>query len=68
MSPYASSRRHRLEQGLTDNWPKRVEAVGATLGPEYGAWAMFDEWLPLNEGLLRRMPEAATPTAGTPAA
>ncbi len=46
-----------------------VESVRATLEPEYGAWLMFDEWLPLNvEGLLRIWSEAATPTAGTPTA
>ena len=56
------------EQGLEDNSPGMLEAVRAALEPEYGAWAMFDEWLPLNvEGLLRIWSEAATPASGTPA-
>jgi glyoxylase-like metal-dependent hydrolase (beta-lactamase superfamily II) len=40
--------------GLADNSPEMVEAVRAELEPEYGDWANFEEWLPLNiEGLLR---------------
>lgn len=52
-------------QGLADNSPEMVEAVRAALEPEYGDWANFAEWLPLNiEGLLRlQAAEAATPTA-----
>ena len=55
------------EQGLADNSPEMVEAVRAELEPEYGDWANFEEWLPLNvEGLLRIWSAAATPAAGTP--
>ena len=54
--------------GLADNSPEMVEAVRADLEPEYGDWANFEEWLPLNvEGLLRIWASASTPTAGTPA-
>ncbi len=54
-------------QGLADNSPEMVEAVRADLEPEYGAWGMFDEWLPLNvEGLLRIW-SAATPAAAAAA-
>jgi glyoxylase-like metal-dependent hydrolase (beta-lactamase superfamily II) len=46
--------------GHADNSPEMVEAVRAELEPEYGDWANFEEWLPLNiEGLLRIMSEAA---------
>jgi glyoxylase-like metal-dependent hydrolase (beta-lactamase superfamily II) len=52
-------------QGLADNSPEMIEAVRSALEPEYGDWANFEEWLPLNiEGLLRIWAEgAATPTA-----
>jgi len=54
------------EQGLADNSPEMVEAVRMTLEPEYGTWANFAEWLPLNiEGLIRIW--SASPAAGTPA-
>jgi glyoxylase-like metal-dependent hydrolase (beta-lactamase superfamily II) len=57
-------------QGLADNSPEMIEAVRAALEPEYGDWANFEEWLPLNiEGLLRIWAEgSATPTAGILAA
>ncbi|MGH2562133.1 MAG: MBL fold metallo-hydrolase [Thermomicrobiales bacterium] len=52
------------DAGHADNSPEMVEAVRANLEPEYGAWANFDEWLPLNiEGLLRIWSE----TTATPA-
>lgn len=55
------------DAGLADNSPEMVEAVRAELEPAYGAWGMFEEWLPLNvEGLLRIWSEAAP--AATPAA
>jgi glyoxylase-like metal-dependent hydrolase (beta-lactamase superfamily II) len=51
--------------GLADNSPEMVEAVRAELEPEYGDWANFAEWMPMNvEGLLRIWAEqTATPTA-----
>lgn len=53
------------EAGLADNSPEMVDAVRAELEPEYGDWANFEEWMPMNvEGLLRIWAEqAATPTA-----
>ncbi len=65
-----ASVRDAREQGLADNSPEMVEAVRAELAPEYGNWANFEEWLPLNvEGLLRIWSErGATPEAGTPTA
>ncbi len=52
-------------QGLADNSPEMVDAVRADLEPDYGEWANFEEYLPLNiEGLLRaQAAEAATPEA-----
>jgi len=52
--------------GLADNSPEMVAAVRSVLEQEYGTWANFEEWLPLNiEGLLRIWAEqAATPAAG----
>jgi glyoxylase-like metal-dependent hydrolase (beta-lactamase superfamily II) len=49
--------------GHADNSPEMVEAVRADLEADYGTWANFAEWLPLNvEGLLRAgMGAAATP-------
>ena len=63
-----ASVRNAQEQGLAANSPEMVEAVRAELEPEYGDWANFDEWLPLNvEGLLRIWAaEGATPAAATP--
>jgi glyoxylase-like metal-dependent hydrolase (beta-lactamase superfamily II) len=51
------------DEGLADNSPEMVDAVRADLEAEYGSWANFEEWLPLNvEGLLRAgMDAAATP-------
>jgi glyoxylase-like metal-dependent hydrolase (beta-lactamase superfamily II) len=54
--------------GAADNSPEMVEAVRAALEPDYGAWGMFAEWLPLNiEGVIRAE-SAAAAAAGTPAA
>ncbi len=54
------------DAGLADNSPEMVEAVRAELEPAYGAWGMFEEWLPLNvEGIVRTWPDAAP--AATPA-
>ena len=52
-------------QGLADNSPEMIESVRAALEPEYGDWANFEEWLPLNiEGLIRIWAEeSGTPTA-----
>jgi glyoxylase-like metal-dependent hydrolase (beta-lactamase superfamily II) len=47
--------------GLADNSPEMVEAVRADLAPEYGDWANFEEWLPLNIQGLLRIWSAATP-------
>ncbi len=56
------------EQDLADNSPEMVEAVQAELEPDYGAWGMFEEWLPLNiEGIIRSW-ERAGAAAATPAA
>ena len=42
------------DAGLADNSPEMVDAVRADLEADYGAWANFEEWLPLNiEGLIR---------------
>jgi glyoxylase-like metal-dependent hydrolase (beta-lactamase superfamily II) len=51
--------------GLADNSPEMVEAVRAALEPEYGTWANFEEYLPLNiEGVIRiTSAGAATPEA-----
>jgi glyoxylase-like metal-dependent hydrolase (beta-lactamase superfamily II) len=51
--------------GTADNSPEMVEAVRAALEPEYGTWANFEEYLPLNiEGVIRITGEgAATPEA-----
>jgi glyoxylase-like metal-dependent hydrolase (beta-lactamase superfamily II) len=51
--------------GLADNSPEMVEAVRAALEPEYGTWADFEEYLPLNiEGVIRiTSAGAATPEA-----
>lgn len=56
------------DQGLADNSPEMIDAVRAALEPAYGAWANFEEYLPLNvEGLLRtQSTDAASPTAATP--
>lgn len=51
-------------EGLADNSPEMLEAVRADLEADYGSWANFAEWLPLNvEGLIRigEAPEEATP-------
>jgi glyoxylase-like metal-dependent hydrolase (beta-lactamase superfamily II) len=54
------------EQGLEDNSAEMVEAVRQELEPAYGAWGMFEDWLPLNiEGLLRSWAESGA-MAGTP--
>ena len=51
-------------EGLADNSPEMVAAVRADLEADYGTWANFEEWLPLNiEGLLRIQAAGA---AGTP--
>ena len=52
-------------EGLADNSPEMLESVRAALEPDYGTWANFEEWLPLNiEGLIRIWSESeATPTA-----
>jgi glyoxylase-like metal-dependent hydrolase (beta-lactamase superfamily II) len=56
------------EQGLADNSPEMVDAVRMELEPDYGSWAMFAEWLPLNiEGLTRIWSETGSATAATPA-
>jgi glyoxylase-like metal-dependent hydrolase (beta-lactamase superfamily II) len=53
------------EQGLADNSPEMVEAVRGELEADYGEWANFEEWLPLNiEGLIA----ASSAPAATPAA
>jgi glyoxylase-like metal-dependent hydrolase (beta-lactamase superfamily II) len=53
------------DAGLADNSPEMVEAVRTDLEADYGEWANFEEWLPLNiEGLIR----AWTTTEATPAA
>ncbi|MBA2595569.1 MAG: MBL fold metallo-hydrolase [Chloroflexota bacterium] len=52
-------------EGLADNSPEMVDAVRADLEADYGAWANFDEWLPLNvEGLITAETSGAdaTPT------
>lgn len=51
--------------GLADNSPEMIEAVGAALEPAYGTWANFEEYLPLNiEGVIRIMSApVATPGA-----
>ena len=63
-----ASVRNAREQGLADNSPEMVETVRADLASEYGDWANFEQWLPLNiEGLLRIWSaEGATPAAATP--
>lgn len=54
--------------GLADNSPEMVEAVRGELEADYGEWANFEEWLPLNvEGLLAAW-EAGRDGAATPAA
>jgi hypothetical protein len=60
-----SSVRAAREQGLADNSPEMLEAVRAELEADYGQWANFEEWLPLNiEGLIRLWSAAeATPEA-----
>jgi len=52
------------DEGLADNSAEIVEAVRADLQADYGEWANFEEWLPLNvEGLIRaRSTQEATPT------
>ena len=38
----------------TDNSAEMIDHVRAALEPNYGSWANFAEWLPLNiEGLIR---------------
>jgi hypothetical protein len=51
--------------GLADNSAEMIEAVRAALEPEYGTWANFEEYLPLNiEGVIRIMSApSATPEA-----
>jgi glyoxylase-like metal-dependent hydrolase (beta-lactamase superfamily II) len=60
-----ASVRAAQDAGLADNSPQMIEAVRADLEPAYGAWANFEEWMPLNvEGLIRIW---SAPAAGTPA-
>jgi glyoxylase-like metal-dependent hydrolase (beta-lactamase superfamily II) len=60
-----SSVRAARDQGLADNSPEMLDAVRAELEADYGEWANFEEWLPLNiEGLIRIWSAAeATPEA-----
>jgi glyoxylase-like metal-dependent hydrolase (beta-lactamase superfamily II) len=57
------------DAGLADNSPEMVEAVRTELEADYGDWANFDEWLPLNiEGVLRIQADAGASPEATPAA
>jgi glyoxylase-like metal-dependent hydrolase (beta-lactamase superfamily II) len=54
------------DAGHADNSPEMVNAVRADLEADYGEWANFEEWLPLNiEGLIRlsSITKEATPEA-----